>query len=143
MRNWIAGAMTLLGTLLVLGGAVTVILRAWWPAANAGGGVPGGARPGDAVSGGAAPEGAGPAAPAASGWPLTGPTAAQTPTAPAGPDPTGQDPAAPGWPARAAGPFGRLDAPERLIAWGIVLLVLAAIAAGAIGFDLGANAPVR
>jgi hypothetical protein len=36
-----------------------------------------------------------------------------------------------------------LDAPERLIGWGIVLLVLAAVAAGAIGFDLGASAPVR
>jgi hypothetical protein len=37
----------------------------------------------------------------------------------------------------------RLEAAERLIVWGIVLLVLAAVSAGAIGFDLSANAPVR
>jgi len=37
----------------------------------------------------------------------------------------------------------RLSPPERLIAWGVVLLVLAAIAAGAIGFTLGAAAPAK
>jgi hypothetical protein len=40
-------------------------------------------------------------------------------------------------------PFGRLEAAERLIIWGTLLLVLAAVAAGAIGFNLGANAPVK
>lgn len=108
MRNWIAGAMTVLGTLLVLGGAVTIILRAWWkPAAEA-------AQP--------AP------APAPSGADLFG-------TAPTQPVPTVE--------AKRPTLFGQLDAPERLIAWGIVLLVLAAVAAGAIGFNLGASAPVR
>ncbi len=109
MRNWIAGAMTILGTLLVLGGAVTIILRAWWkPAAEAA------AQP--------AP------APAPSGADLFG-------TAPTQPVPLVE--------AKRTTLFGRLDAPERLIAWGIVLLVLAAVAAGAIGFNLGASAPVR
>jgi len=105
MRNWIAGAMTVLGTLLVLGGAVTIILRAWW-------------KP---LAGEATP----PPAPAPASAGLFGSAAP-----PQAPD-------------RAARLFGRLDAPERLIAWGIVLLVLAAVAAGAIGFNLGASAPVH
>jgi hypothetical protein len=114
MRNWIAGAMTVLGTLLVLGGAVTIILRAWWK-------------------------------PVAEGATETAPTASPAPSSIGGdlfgtPTPAPPAPAAPARPVR---PFGRLDAPERLIAWGIVLLVLAAVAAGAIGFDLGASAPVR
>ena len=37
----------------------------------------------------------------------------------------------------------RLGPPDRLIFWGIVLLILAALAAGAIGFELGANAPAK
>jgi hypothetical protein len=107
MRNWIAGAMTVLGTLLVLGGAGTIILRTWWKPA--------------------------PGAPA--------PTAAQqTASELFGPSSLPPTPVAT---ARAARPFGRLEAAERLIAWGIVLLVLAAVASGAIGFDLGANAPVK
>jgi hypothetical protein len=36
-----------------------------------------------------------------------------------------------------------LPAADRLIGWGIVLLVLAAVAAGAISFSLGANAGTR
>ncbi|HEY2675312.1 MAG TPA: hypothetical protein VGJ07_33700 [Rugosimonospora sp.] len=104
MRNWIAGAMTVLGTLLVLGGAVTIILRAWWkPAADD----------------------------------------AQPASAPSGADLFSTAPVVPAPDTRPARLFGRLDAPERLIAWGIVLLVLAAVAAGAIGFNLGASAPVK
>lgn len=34
----------------------------------------------------------------------------------------------------------RLGGADRLVAWGVVLLVLGAIAAGAISFDLGASA---
>jgi hypothetical protein len=107
MRNWIAGAMTVLGTLLVLGGAVTIILRAWWK----------------------------PAAEAAQPAPAAAPSNADLFGAPTQPVPVVE--------AKRATLFGRLDAPERLIAWGIVLLVLAAVAAGAIGFNLGASAPVR
>jgi hypothetical protein len=108
MRNWIAGAVTVLGVLLVLGGAGTILLRTWWKPA-----------PGEAAA----------------------PTAAQqTATELFGPSPV---PPVPGAAARAMRPFGRLEAAERLILWGILLLLLAAVAAGAIGFDLGANAPVK
>jgi hypothetical protein len=34
----------------------------------------------------------------------------------------------------------RLNGSDRLVAWGVVLLVLAAIASGAISFNLGASA---
>jgi hypothetical protein len=98
MRNWIAGAMTVLGTLLVLSGAGIIILRAW-------------PRAGTATADGAAPEAT---------------AAVETGDADRG--------------ARA---LRRLGPPDRLIAWGIVLLVLAALAAGAIGFTLGANAPAK
>jgi hypothetical protein len=37
----------------------------------------------------------------------------------------------------------RLSPPDRLIGWGILLLVLAAVAAGAISFDIGAAAPAK
>ncbi len=93
MRNWIAGAMTVLGALLVLGGAGTIILRAWWK-----------------------------------------PAPAQT-------EQTTQS-AFGGSASRARG-FMRLDSPDRLIFWGIILLVLAAVAAGAIGLNIGANAPAK
>ena len=107
MRNWIAGAMTVLGTLLVLGGAGTIILRIWWKPA-----------PGEAA-----------------------PTPAQqTASELFGPSSLPPTPAL----ARPGRPlFGRLEAAERLIIWGTVLLVLAAVAAGAIGFNLGANAPIK
>lgn len=91
MRNWIAGAMTVLGTLLVLAGSLTIILRTWWKPE----------RPPMVDPGGS---------------PFTASLA------------------------RPSRGFMRLDAPDRLILWGVVLLVLAAISAGAIGFDLGANA---
>lgn len=73
--------------------------------------------------------------------------------APAGPPepaladrPTGEIPVV----TTAVGPSGRLlgavrriQAADRLIAWGVLLLVLAAVAAGAISFNLGANAGTR
>ncbi|MEN3309791.1 MAG: hypothetical protein V7603_5993 [Micromonosporaceae bacterium] len=99
MRNWIAGAMTVLGTLLVLSGAGIIILRAWPKA---------GAVPAD----GAMPD----------------TTAAAVETSDAD---------------RGARALRRLGAPDRLIGWGIVLLVLAALAAGAIGFQIGANVPAK
>jgi hypothetical protein len=90
MRNWIAGAMTVLGTLLVLSGAVTIIMRTWFT-------------------------------PARAGEPVT---VAEE-----------QD--------RGLKSLLRFSAPDRLIGWGIVLLILAAVAAGAISFNLGAAAPAK
>ena len=95
MRDWIAAAMTVLGTLLVLSGAAIIILRAW------------GTRPEKAAA-----DGVGPAV-----------TVAEPATT-----------------ERATWSLMRLGPPDRLIAWGILLLVLAAIAAGAISFELGASA---
>lgn len=110
MRNWIAGAMTVLGTLLVLSGAGIIILRAW---------------------------------PRASGVPDEGATEVVTDVA-AGTVQTGTTATNRISDAdRGARALRRLGAPDRLIAWGIVLLVLAAMAAGAIGFQLGANAPAK
>lgn len=108
MRDWIAAAMTVLGTLLVLSGAAIIILRAW------------GTRPGPAPT---APEEAGTApvagAPVVTGTPaMAGERATE----------------------RSIRSLLRLGPPDRLIAWGILLLVLAAIAAGAINFELGASA---
>jgi hypothetical protein len=93
MRDWIAGAIGVLGALLVLGGAATILSRAWFNRPPA--------------------EEAPPAAPSYS---VAGDV---------------------------RGRLMRLSPPERLIAWGAVLLVLAAIAAGAIGFTLGAAAPAK
>ncbi|GAA5183172.1 hypothetical protein GCM10023322_21830 [Rugosimonospora acidiphila] len=134
MRNWIAGAMTILGSLLVIGGAVTVILRAWWkPATEA------------AEAPVTAAEPAPVSAASTVGTDLFGTTTLPSPYAvsapPAEPHPVSAPPST-AEPTRGPRPFGRFDAPERLIAWGIVLLVLAAVAAGAISFDL-ASAPVR
>jgi hypothetical protein len=112
MRNWIAGATTVLGILLVLSGAATIMLRTWWRPA-----------PGDPKAKPA------PTPAQATATELFGPSSLVT-SASAGA-------------ARAGGLLGRLDAAERLIVWGTVLLVLAAVVAGAIGFDLGANAPVK
>jgi hypothetical protein len=105
MRDWIAGAMTVLGTLLVLSGAAIIILRAW-----------SGAKP--AVAGDATDTELVPGAAVES-------PAVLTPQE------------------RGARSLLRLAPPDRLIAWGILLLVLAAIAAGAIGFELGASAAAR
>jgi hypothetical protein len=122
MRNWIAGAVTILGILLVLGGAGTTLLRTWWKPA-----------PGDTARGDSAPA-PGPTPAQQSATELFGPT---------GVPPVPPAPAAAPAPAAPGRPGFRLDAAERLIVWGIVLLVLAAVSAGAIGFDLSANAPVR
>ena len=97
MRNWIAGAMTVLGTLLVISGAAIIILRAWPRAGTA---------PAAEESATDRP------------WPLTGAD-------------------------RGARALLRLGAPERLLAWGTLLLVLAAFTAGAFGFELGANVPAK
>jgi hypothetical protein len=107
MRNWIAGAVTVLGVLLVLGGAGTILLRTWWKPAE--------------------------------GEAATTTPAQQTASELFGPSPVPPVPAA----GRLTRPFARLEAAERLILWGILLLVLAAVAAGAIGFNLGADAPVK
>ncbi|HKT05943.1 MAG TPA: hypothetical protein VJT31_41080 [Rugosimonospora sp.] len=96
MRNWIAGAMTVLGTLLVLSGAGIIILRA---------------------------------------WPRPGATTVEEPAADTAVALSDRD--------RGAHALRRLGPPDRLIAWGIVLLILAALAAGAIGFELGANVPAK
>jgi hypothetical protein len=93
MRDWIAGAIGVLGALLVLGGAATILSRAWFN------------RP-----------------------PAEESTSSSTPSYGVG---------------SVTSRLARLSPPERLIAWGALLLVLAAIAAGAIGFTLGANAPAK
>jgi hypothetical protein len=93
MRNWIAGAIAVLGTLLVLGGAATVLSRTWF------------------------------------NRPAPDETATTAPAYGAAQDRSR-------W-------LSRLSPPDRLIVWGIVLLALAALVTGAIGFSLGANAPAK
>jgi hypothetical protein len=100
MRNWIAGVMTVLGSLLVLAGAAVVALKAATPDSGKHDHdqVPVG-RPGMEV--GAAPVGL-------------------------------SD--------RVARVARRVSGADHLIAWGVLLLVLAAVTAGAISFNLGASA---
>jgi hypothetical protein len=93
VRNYIAATIAVLGTLLVLGGAATILSRAWFNRP-----------PAEEQSG------------------SSGPSYAV---------------------AEPRSRLMRLSPPERLIAWGAVLLVLAAIAAGAISFTLGASAPPK
>lgn len=50
---------------------------------------------------------------------------------------------APNTRARLLGAARTMPAPDRLIGWGVVLLVLGALAAGAISFNVGANAGNR
>jgi hypothetical protein len=61
--------------------------------------------------------------------------------------PTPATPAVPGDPEPATSRLRRvasgLNGADRLIAWGVVLLVLAAVAAGAISFNFGATAGSR
>ncbi len=91
MRDWIAGIMAVLGTLLVLAGGAVIVARAMRVEAVAG-----------------------------------EPGTTQTPPAkPAN---------------RLVHAVRNMPAADRLIAWGVVLLVLGAVAAGAISFNLGANA---
>lgn len=94
MRDWIAGAMAVLGTLLVISGGAVIVLRA-----------------------------------------LRSVTADdETPTAETVPVRTTT---------RLANAVRRMPAADRLIGWGVVLLVLGAVAAGAISFNLGAEAGTR
>jgi hypothetical protein len=95
MRDWIAGAMLVLGTLLVLAGAAVVVLKAL------GSGPPDEPAVDDGGSHRLSPSG------------------------------------------RVLGAVRRISAADRLIVWGIVLLVIAAIAAGAISLDLSARAGTR
>jgi hypothetical protein len=94
MRNWIAGVMTVLGSLLVLAGGAVVAIRAIASEQEE---------------------------------PVTQP-AMEVGVAPRNPT------------SRIIGVARRVNAADRLIAWGIVLLVLAAITTGAISFNLGASA---
>ncbi|HET8660536.1 MAG TPA: hypothetical protein VFM55_16225 [Micromonosporaceae bacterium] len=93
MEDWIAGAMLVLGSLLVLSGGVIIVLRAL-------------------------------AAPGPTGDGVTE----------AVPATTGN---------RLVSAVRRMPAADRLIGWGVVLLVLGAVAAGAISFNLGASAGTR
>jgi hypothetical protein len=101
MRNWIAGVMTVLGSLLVLAGGAVVAIRA-------------------TTSEPEEPERV----------PVTQP-AMEVGVAPRNPT------------SRIIGTARRVNAADRLIAWWIVLLVLAAITTGAISFNLGASAASR
>ena len=100
MRDWVAGAMLVLGILLVLGGAAVVVLNALRPSNTADP-----AEPTQEV-------------PSAGALPATGRSGL-------------------------VGAVRRLPDGHRLIAWGVVLLVLAALAAGAIVFDLSAKAGTK
>lgn len=55
--------------------------------------------------------------------------------------PATADPAVPG--NKVIGFLSRVSGTDRLIAWGVLLLLLAAIASGAISFDFGASAESR
>jgi hypothetical protein len=92
MRDWIAGAMAVLGTLLVLSGAAIIISRAWF------------------------------------NKPPEETTAPTTPSYGA---------------EKQTRSLLRFSPPDRLIVWGIVLLALATVAAGAIGLEVGANVPPK
>lgn len=98
MRDWIAGIMAVLGTLLVLAGAAIIVLRAMGPGPGPGTGA-------------------------------DRPDAAETASAKPG--------------TRLVRAVRDMPAADRLIGWGIVLLVLGAVAAGAISFSFGANAGTR
>ncbi len=105
MRDWIAGIMAVLGTLLVLAGGTVIVLKSL------------------GIGGTDSPERAG------------GPQEAGAD------DPTQALPAARG--NRVGLAIRRLTASDRLIGWGILLLVLGAVAAGAISFNLGAEAGTK
>jgi hypothetical protein len=92
MRDWIAGAMAVLGTLLVLSGGAVIVLKAL------GIGTSTGIEQGD-----------------------------ETPSY----MPSGRG--------RLGTALRRMSAADRLIGWGIVLLVIAAVAAGAISFNVEAG----
>ena len=104
MQDWIAGAMAVLGTVLVLGGFAVVVLRG--------------------MDGGTPPARAG----------VNPPVAGDEATT------VLQPVSKPSVVTRFAQAVRRMPEADRLIAWGILLLLLGAIAAGAISFEFGANA---
>jgi hypothetical protein len=126
MRNWVAGVMLVLGALLVIAGAVVLVLKAQ-------------------LNGPSEARSNGPAEPLYAG----GPTGADSaPTGSTG-GTIGERPGAPvagrpGAPVavrvrRLGSAVAKLGEGHRLIAWGVLLLVLAAVAAGAVGFNLNAQ----
>jgi hypothetical protein len=100
MRNWIAGIMTVLGSLLVLAGAAVVAVQAATPDADG--------HDHEHVP-------------------------VNQPTMEVGAIPVSRS-------ARLLRVARRVRAADRLIAWGVVLLVLAAVTSGAIAFNVGASA---
>lgn len=118
MQDWIAGAMAVLGTVLVLGGFTVIILRAMEAGRPA---------PGD---GGLTREGLG-GDPDRTTVLQAGAGTTVAPHSAGGRSSVG---------GRLVGAVRRMPEADRLIAWGILLLVLGAVAAGAISFNLGANA---
>lgn len=119
MRDWIAGSMAVLGTLLVVAGGTVIVLKAM------GIGTPNN----DAAATGPVPATAAVPPGAADQATVAFPAAAAVPAAAGG--------------GRFALALRRLNAADRLIGWGILLLVLGAVAAGAISFNLGAEAGTR
>ncbi len=95
MKDWIAGLLAVLGTLLVLAGATVTVVKTLTPD-------PAGAATTDPLGGTAATNGN-----RFSRW------------------------------------LHRINAADRLIGWGVILLALGAVAAGAIEFNLGASAGTR
>lgn len=96
MKEWIAGLLAVLGTLLVLAGATVTVVKTLTP------------DPANATT---------------------------------GTDPLGGTTVTNG--GRFARWLHRINAADRLIGWGVVLLALAAVSAGAIEFNLGASAGTR
>ncbi|MBV1849430.1 hypothetical protein [Catellatospora tritici] len=96
MKDWIAGLLAVLGTLLILAGATVTVVKTLTPDPGA--------------------------------------TAVTT-------DPLGGTAVVAG--SRFTRWLHRISAADRLIAWGVVLLVLAAVAAGAISLNLSAAAGTR
>ncbi|WP_213454477.1 hypothetical protein [Rhizomonospora bruguierae] len=129
MQDWIAGAMAVLGTVLVLGGFTVIILRAMEAGRVA---APGEGDAGLAGVGiGGDPDrttvlqaGAGEGERTTVLHTGAGTTAAARTSVGS----------------RLLAAVRRMPEADRLIAWGILLLVLGAVAAGAISFNLGANA---
>lgn len=121
MRNWVAGVMLVLGALLVIAGAVVLVLKAQ-------------------LNGPAGSRLNGPAEPVLA----SGPTGAVPTGGPIGDRPDAPVAERPGAPVtvrmrRLGSSFAKIGEGHRLIAWGVLLLVLAAVAAGAVGFNLNAQ----
>lgn len=114
MESWIAGAMAVLGTLLVLAGGTLIVLRTL----------------GRLPTAGAGPQAASPDAPTLPGVTLpAGRAAGEEDDAATEPD--------------GAGSWWRLSPANQLLAWGILLLVLASLVAGLITFDIGLSTGAR